>query len=430
MSGSEASADRSSPTGALAPDAMIEGALRGAVAKLFAESRFEDLTVKRVRRTVEEELQLGTDFLKTDKNWGQKSKDVIADEVSAQESKKEGEKDESPPPAPPKSKSKTAPAVKKRKEPQSEQPAKRTMKRASPQSEQQTAPKRRKVSLESELGLNVSEDEEKESAQADGAKENEANEEEVVKKPKAKAKPRLPAKKGQRGRPKKKAVSADKEEEEAEEAEKDKEINLDNGDGSDAVADVGKEYKQGETSHLEKEASPTKATVNETKDDDSSSLSSVIDETPPPKRRKKKEKPDAKLAGKQTKKRASKAKDETNVDPNDAEIKRLQGWLVKCGIRKMWWRELQPYDTPRAKINHLKAMLKDAGMDGRYSIEKARQIKERRELAADLEAVQEGNKRWGHSESEEEDPGKPKRRLARGLKELAFLNDDDGEESD
>lgn len=137
------------------------------------------------------------------------------------------------------------------------------------------------------------------------------------------------------------------------------------------------------------------------------------------------EKPKSKKAG------APKAsKPEQPLDPDAEEIKRLQGWLVKCGIRKMWWKELQPYDTPQAKIRHLKGMLSDAGMTGRYSNEKASQIREERELKADLEAVQAGNKQWGKTDSEDAEPGRGKRRLAKGLEKLDFLNDDDGEETD
>jgi len=117
-------------------------------------------------------------------------------------------------------------------------------------------------------------------------------------------------------------------------------------------------------------------------------------------------------------------------DPDAEEIKRLQGWLIKCGIRKMWYKELAPYDTPKAKIRHLKEMLTGVGMTGRYSQEKATEIKEARELQADLEAVQDGAKLWGKEESEEEGQSKPRRRLARGLQGLDFLNDDDGEETD
>lgn len=124
------------------------------------------------------------------------------------------------------------------------------------------------------------------------------------------------------------------------------------------------------------------------------------------------------------------SKPDAPADPDSEEIKRLQGWLVKCGIRKMWYKELQPYDTTKAKIRHLKEMLSDAGMGGRYSNERASQIREERELKADLEAVQAGDKHWGKAGSENEGTGRPKRRLAKGLENLDFLNDDDGEETD
>ncbi|KAL4810117.1 hypothetical protein BDV18DRAFT_130315 [Aspergillus unguis] len=162
--------------------------------------------------------------------------------------------------------------------------------------------------------------------------------------------------------------------------------------------------------------------------DSESEMSVVLDEEPQPKRQRQK-----KSTGSTTTKAKKKAPAKTNdadADPSQAEIKRLQGWLIKCGIRKMWARELAPYDTPKAKIKHLKDMLKDVGMEGRYSLEKARQIKEERELREDLEMVQEGAKRWGKgSEDEGSDDGQPRRRLNRGRKALAFL-ESDGEETD
>ena len=169
--------------------------------------------------------------------------------------------------------------------------------------------------------------------------------------------------------------------------------------------------------------------------DSDSDLSSLIDEPPKPKGRRKKSdsaKP-AKTSSKTGSKTNKKASEPSPADPDQEEIKRLQGWLVKCGIRKMWFRELAQCNTSKDKIRHLKKMLSDAGMTGRYSQEKANQIREERELKADLEAVQEGDKHWGKnaSEPEEGDSGaRPKRRLAKGLQELDFLNDDDGEETD
>lgn len=161
--------------------------------------------------------------------------------------------------------------------------------------------------------------------------------------------------------------------------------------------------------------------------DSESEMSEVKDEEPQPKQQQQK-----RSTGKSTakaKKPPAKTKD-ADADPNQAEIKRLQGWLLKCGIRKMWARELAPYNTPKAKIKHLKDMLKEVGMEGRYSLEKARQIKEERELREDLEMVQEGAKRWGKkTEDGGSDDGQPRRRLNRGRKALAFL-ESEGEESD
>ena len=178
---------------------------------------------------------------------------------------------------------------------------------------------------------------------------------------------------------------------------------------------------------IEAEANGTHREV----DGSESEMSVVLDEDP--KLKKKRQKSEAKPKTK--KPEATKARKSTDgfEDPGLEEIKRLQGWLIKCGIRKMWHKELAPYDNPKGKIKHLKQMLTDVGMTGRYSKEKAEQIREECELKADLEAVQEGDKAWGKSsgeESEEAVDSKPRRRLARGLQGLDFLNDDDGEETD
>lgn len=159
-----------------------------------------------------------------------------------------------------------------------------------------------------------------------------------------------------------------------------------------------------------------------------SELSVLIDEDPRPTKKKNGSAPAEKKGRKPS---AQKAKPEADLDPDQAEIKRLQGWLVKCGIRKLWGKELKPYESSKAKIKHLKEMLSDVGMSGRYSVEKANQIKEQRELRADIEAVQEGAERWGKNPDEVDSDGrtKPKRKLVRGAQVLDFLSSD-GEETD
>ncbi|OLN96173.1 hypothetical protein CCHL11_03314 [Colletotrichum chlorophyti] len=188
-------------------------------------------------------------------------------------------------------------------------------------------------------------------------------------------------------------------------------------------------------------------------DDSSSELSELIDEAPKPKRRKKEATAGSKTA------RQKKAHTVENAD--DAEIKKLQSQLVKCGIRKIWGFELKQYgDNTKAKIKHLKDMLKDIGMDGRFSEARAREIKERRELEADLEAVQEMNANWGaggrssrskaraqpskmaakeqlseedesaqEDDDEEEEAVVSSRARGKARADLAFLGDDD-EDSD
>jgi len=146
-----------------------------------------------------------------------------------------------------------------------------------------------------------------------------------------------------------------------------------------------------------KEENETKKTADS---DNESEMSVLIDEEPTTAKRrgsKSQSAPKEKKPKKEAKKSAPKASD-TADDPDTAEIKKLQGHLVKCGVRKLWHNELKSYgDNSRAKIKHLRGMLDDVGMTGRFSEAKAREIKERRELLADLESAQEMNKLWGSS---------------------------------
>ena len=170
-------------------------------------------------------------------------------------------------------------------------------------------------------------------------------------------------------------------------------------------------------------------------------MSVVIDEEPAPKRKDRPKPSSGTRPKKAAKSTTTKARDKPSVDPHDAEIKRLQSCLLQCGIRKVWSKELARFDTPAAKINHLRQLLEGVGMTGRFSADRARQIKEERELQAEVQAVQDSARRWGDDkagvdeEPDEADPDegankrqKP-RRLARGLKDLGFLGDD-GEETD
>ena len=68
------------PNAAL-PDSRLENALRSVVRECYKNKDLESLTVRRVRKAVEEELDLSEDFFKNDERWKEKSKSVIQAEV-------------------------------------------------------------------------------------------------------------------------------------------------------------------------------------------------------------------------------------------------------------------------------------------------------------------------------------------------------------
>lgn len=393
------------PAPALPPDAKIEQALRRLVRDLWLAGDHDNLTVKRIRKSAEEQLRLPDDFFRDDSTWKDRSKTVITDQVVSQlrfcvicalcadlnamqsvQERDGAEGETAEPEEPPKKKrAPKAASAQKRKPSTKKQTAAPT---------KSSGRKRQKVSISD------AEDEDP-AVRSDASEPSEPS----TKKPTKKSR----------------VVEEDSE-----------------GDGGASPAPRPSSKRKGspqsgpaddfgdDTNAQERSTSP----VQDAKPAASDSEMSVLIDEPPKKKRQKKAGPTKEKQSKSTSKK-SKPKDEKELDPQDAEIKRLQGWLVKCGIRKLWGKELKPFDTPKARINHLKEMLKEVGMDGRYSVEKARQIKERRELAADLEAVQEGAKRWGQSESDEEDGRtQPKRRLAKGLKDLEGLIESEGEETD
>ncbi|KXX80387.1 hypothetical protein MMYC01_203283 [Madurella mycetomatis] len=170
--------------------------------------------------------------------------------------------------------------------------------------------------------------------------------------------------------------------------------------------------------------------------DSSSELSSVIDDPPPPPKRKGKSKDAAsapsRAKGKNTKSSTAGGAD---ISPDETQIKLLQSQLAKCGVRKVWAFEFKKRgdDTPRAKIKRLKEMLAEVGMAGRFSEAKAREIKEMRELQADLQDVMQGERSWGL----ESTAGRGSRRKAaaaatqkRSMKEESDDEDEEEEEAD
>ncbi|MCJ1390876.1 hypothetical protein MMC18_003737 [Xylographa bjoerkii] len=340
---------------------FLEQSLRNAVRDVYKTGDLEELTVKRIRKAVEENLNLQEDFFK-EPAWKDKSKEIIEEEAEAQA---QATPDEDP------NSSQTGPS-----RPAPVKPAKNARPTAKPSKKRPSPPeskskKRRKISkdLESEGGLSNS-------------------------------RPSVAVHEGAEAGPQENRV--------------------------EPLVEASRSGLNEED--LEDQQAPTY--VARVENHSESGMSDVIDDGPKPKARKRRS------ASREPKPKVARVKDSQKaiknqeMDPDAEEIKRLQGWLIKCGIRKMWYKELAPFETTKAKIRHLKEILAAAGMTGRYSLDKAIEIREARELQADLEAVQAGDKQWGKVDSEGDTETRPRRKLARGLQSLDFLNDDDGEETD
>jgi len=167
-------------------------------------------------------------------------------------------------------------------------------------------------------------------------------------------------------------------------------------------------------------------------DDSDSEMSVVLDGPLTTKARKKRQTKAKSSTAKSTKSSSTTSKPRPtksktpaeSLSPTSSQIKILQSQLVKCGVRKIWAFELKAYgDDSKAKIKHLQGMLKDIGMTGRFSDQRAKEIKEQRELMADLEAVKEGEKSWGLNEGR-----RARRSLVKGKKNLRESLEGDEEE--
>ncbi|ANB15418.1 hypothetical protein AWJ20_3045 [Sugiyamaella lignohabitans] len=77
----------------------------------------------------------------------------------------------------------------------------------------------------------------------------------------------------------------------------------------------------------------------------------------------------------------------TQVSSSDSQnkINTLKSQLLKCGVRRRWPTILDPLPNDKARIKFLTAQLHEIGMTGRFSLAKAKKIKEAREEALDLE---------------------------------------------
>jgi hypothetical protein len=58
--------------------------------------------------------------------------------------------------------------------------------------------------------------------------------------------------------------------------------------------------------------------------------------------------------------------------------------VLACGVRKVWTKEFQTIQKSSQQIKRLKEILTELGMSGRFRLQQAKAIKEKRELAQEL----------------------------------------------
>ena len=53
-------------------------------------------------------------------------------------------------------------------------------------------------------------------------------------------------------------------------------------------------------------------------------------------------------------------------------------------MRKIWSKEFKDLDRPSQQIARIEAILRELGMTGRFTMQQAKEIREKRELASEL----------------------------------------------
>ncbi|KAK1072466.1 hypothetical protein LTR12_008433 [Friedmanniomyces endolithicus] len=360
-----------STPGNVPADSQIEDCIRRVVRNLSKAD--EVITVRIARTRAETELGLDTGFLKGDDTWNGRSKDIIEaaieEPLSPELPKKSAPKKTETKKSAPKPKAEAAPRKKRK----SDEPLPKT--------------KRQKKAVTPESDEEVSD-----GSDASGRSDGSAA-----------------------------STSPDPEPREIKAMKKPTKAN-------GAVSSVHKESDLTTVSDTNGKSFSGK---DEPTKDDESDFSSVIDD-PPPKKKRQQRSTSPSAATSKTRKPAKPAKAGKELSPDEEEMKRLQGWLLKCGIRKVWSKELAKFDTSKQKIKHLKGLLDDVGFTGRYSNERATQIKEARELAAEIEAAKEFNDKWGQkkedgdveSEDQSVEDAKPRRLRPKGLVDFGDSGDE------
>ncbi|CAJ0899134.1 18400_t:CDS:10, partial [Entrophospora sp. SA101] len=160
------------------------------------------------------------------------------------------------------------------------------------------------------------------------------------------------------------------------------------------------EFEDNPKSSIKEGSGQTESSIPNKKNDDSDELSEVEDDPIPLKKKRsgqtKSSTPKKKNDGDKlednpkpsTKKKPRKNNDKSsNNNKEEITIKNLKSFIVKCGVRKIWSKELAGCDDTKSQIKKLKKILVELGVEGRPTNEKCKIVKNHRDLEAELKSM-------------------------------------------
>ncbi|KAJ2610688.1 hypothetical protein H4S08_003500 [Coemansia sp. RSA 1365] len=160
--------------------------------------------------------------------------------------------------------------------------------------------------------------------------------------------------------------------------------------GSEDDGDVTDENETKTGDDRDNNGDPAKSTEENNNSEIEDEYSDVMDEEPAPQSRSKKRDTSDSLPAPHKRAKTTVFSENGAAKGSASTIANLKSYINKCGLRKTWSKELAGMNGTQ-QVRHLKKMLLDLGMEGRPTLEKCKQIKDKRDLQAELDAMDQDN---------------------------------------
>lgn len=79
-----------------------------------------------------------------------------------------------------------------------------------------------------------------------------------------------------------------------------------------------------------------------------------------------------------------------SISSKSAQIEKLKSYVFKCGVRKVWKKELEGLSEAQS-ISKIQSILRELGIEGKPSLEQCKAIKAKREFEAEMREIDTSN---------------------------------------